>query len=482
MALNLVTSPADLSPSSPNCSYDTDGLPSSPPLASSSPQPPTQPPLSPTSSTLRTVQSTLATVQGLQACLSQMTAPPQPLWPPPMPTMPAVSMPQMPRLSTSSEVESLRILLQQQQQAVQQAQQAQAMFLFHPGKVTEVHINQAVHSIFPSSPGPPAGQSTALLLQAQVQQLVAQATHQLRALQRVQEKEEQLEDTTSSRPVSPPMKQEPLRHFSPSPRLSPHHHHLAPSSLPSISPPTSTIPFSHSLPHPPLQTLHHQGHPVPQQQQYHSQAFTRDPHSMTCLDLPADENIELEELEEFAKEFKQRRIKLGYTQGDVGLAMGRMYGNDFSQTTISRFEALNLSFKNMCKLKPLLQKWLEDADGTVSSTTSPVPMSALQHHDMIGKRRKKRTSIENNVRYSLEQAFLKNPKPSSEEVRMISDQLFMEKEVVRVWFCNRRQKEKRVSPNSQENGHQETNANQGEVPANHLYTHGLPAIQRSPCQ
>ena len=35
------------------------------------------------------------------------------------------------------------------------------------------------------------------------------------------------------------------------------------------------------------------------------------------LDLPAEENIELEELEEFAKEFKQRRIKLGYTQVKV---------------------------------------------------------------------------------------------------------------------------------------------------------------------
>jgi len=42
--------------------------------------------------------------------------------------------------------------------------------------------------------------------------------------------------------------------------------------------------------------------------------------------------------------------------------MGKLYGNDFSQTTISRFEALNLSFKNMCKLKPLLQKWLDDAN------------------------------------------------------------------------------------------------------------------------
>lgn len=50
-----------------------------------------------------------------------------------------------------------------------------------------------------------------------------------------------------------------------------------------------------------------------------------------------------------------------HSQGDVGLAMGKLYGNDFSQTTISRFEALNLSFKNMCKLKPLLEKWLSDA-------------------------------------------------------------------------------------------------------------------------
>lgn len=75
-----------------------------------------------------------------------------------------------------------------------------------------------------------------------------------------------------------------------------------------------------------------------------------------------EESTDLEDLEQFAKTFKLRRIKLGFTQGDVGLAMGKRYGNDFSQTTISRFEALNLSFKNMCKLMPLLQKWLQDAD------------------------------------------------------------------------------------------------------------------------
>lgn len=60
---------------------------------------------------------------------------------------------------------------------------------------------------------------------------------------------------------------------------------------------------------------------------------------------------------------------VGFTQGDVGLAMGKLYGTDFSQTTISRFEALNLSFKNMCKLKPLLEKWLADTESAVEKGT-----------------------------------------------------------------------------------------------------------------
>ncbi|XP_022253960.1 protein nubbin-like isoform X2 [Limulus polyphemus] len=160
---------------------------------------------------------------------------------------------------------------------------------------------------------------------------------------------------------------------------------------------------------------------------------------------PSPEEItDLEELEQFAKTFKQRRIKLGFTQGDVGLAMGKLYGNDFSQTTISRFEALNLSFKNMCKLKPLLQRWLEDADASLSNPASLT--SAHTCPDAVGKRRKKRTSIETNIRVALEKAFKQMPKPTSEEITMLADSLAMEKEVVRVWFCNRRQKEKRINP------------------------------------
>ncbi|XP_019948522.1 POU domain, class 2, transcription factor 2 isoform X2 [Paralichthys olivaceus] len=165
-----------------------------------------------------------------------------------------------------------------------------------------------------------------------------------------------------------------------------------------------------------------------------------------------EEPSDLEELEQFARTFKQRRIKLGFTQGDVGLAMGKLYGNDFSQTTISRFEALNLSFKNMCKLKPLLEKWLNDAETMSIDSTLPSPSSlsssSLGFEGMPGRRRKKRTSIETNVRVALERAFMTNQKPTSEEILLIAEQLNMEKEVIRVWFCNRRQKEKRINPSS----------------------------------
>uniref|UniRef100_A0A8B9LV48 POU domain protein n=1 Tax=Astyanax mexicanus TaxID=7994 RepID=A0A8B9LV48_ASTMX len=147
-----------------------------------------------------------------------------------------------------------------------------------------------------------------------------------------------------------------------------------------------------------------------------------------------------DDLEQFARQFKQRRIKLGFTQADVGLALGTLYGNVFSQTTICRFEALQLSFKNMCKLKPLLGKWLEEAD---CGASGPAGLDKLAAH---GRKRKKRTSIEVSVKGALESHFLKCPKPAAAEITSLADSLRLEKEVVRVWFCNRRQKEKRMTP------------------------------------
>ncbi|XP_040260854.1 POU domain, class 5, transcription factor 1.2-like [Bufo bufo] len=155
------------------------------------------------------------------------------------------------------------------------------------------------------------------------------------------------------------------------------------------------------------------------------------------------------EMEQFAKDLKHKRITLGYTQADVGYALGILFGKTFSQTTICRFESLQLSFKNMCKLKPLLRSWLHEVENNenlqeIISRGQVLPQA---------QKRKHRTSIENNVKRSLENYFLHCSKPGPQEITQIARELNMDKDVVRVWFCNRRQKGKRqVHPYLRENG------------------------------
>lgn len=62
-----------------------------------------------------------------------------------------------------------------------------------------------------------------------------------------------------------------------------------------------------------------------------------------------------------------RKVKIGILDlwnSPSFLLLSLVEGKMFSQTTICRFEALQLSFKNMCKLKPLLQKWLDEAENS----------------------------------------------------------------------------------------------------------------------
>ncbi|KAK1343783.1 hypothetical protein QTO34_014336 [Cnephaeus nilssonii] len=155
------------------------------------------------------------------------------------------------------------------------------------------------------------------------------------------------------------------------------------------------------------------------------------------VEEPIDmDSPEIRELEKFANEFKVRRIKLGYTQTNVGEALAAVHGSEFSQTTICRFENLQLSFKNACKLKAILSKWLEEAE----------QVGAL-YNEKVGvneKKRKRRTTISIAAKGALERHFGEQNKPSSQEIMRMAEELNLEKEVVRVWFCNRRQREKRV--------------------------------------
>jgi hypothetical protein len=145
--------------------------------------------------------------------------------------------------------------------------------------------------------------------------------------------------------------------------------------------------------------------------------------------LPTPGSTTAMDIEAFAKFFKQRRIALGFTQEEVGLALGTLYGNMYSQTTICRFEVLQLSFKKMCSLKVLLEKWLEDATEKVG--------------DGGVRKRKKRMSIDATMKAVLESHYAVDRKPKSEDITRIAAEMQLDKEVVRVWFCNRRQKDRK---------------------------------------
>ena len=239
--------------------------------------------------------------------------------------------------------------------ALQQALQAQQAS-FHQ-QLQNFMLLQASQN---SASSPAQAQAAAqLLIQSQVQQAMAQAAQQLQSLQKQQEEinrnHQRVKSPPNSPPVSPPQQ---YQHQ--------HHHHQTPKTFfttnNDITPPNSNtlqLPVNILTPSTPSS-----GSLTPQMKKSTPMTGT----TVRTMEPSPEDNTDLEELEQFAKTFKQRRIKLGYTQGDVGLAMGKLYGNDFSQTTISRFEALNLSFKNMCKLKPLLQKWLLDADGTLANS------------------------------------------------------------------------------------------------------------------
>ncbi|XP_061535778.1 POU domain, class 4, transcription factor 2 isoform X3 [Phycodurus eques] len=161
------------------------------------------------------------------------------------------------------------------------------------------------------------------------------------------------------------------------------------------------------------------------------------PPHMGMSDVDADPR----DLEAFAERFKQRRIKLGVTQADVGSALASLKipgVGSLSQSTICRFESLTLSHNNMIALKPILQAWLEEAEKS--------------HREKLNKpelfngaeKKRKRTSIAAPEKRSLEAYFAIQPRPSSEKIAAIAEKLDLKKNVVRVWFCNQRQKQKRM--------------------------------------
>lgn len=61
----------------------------------------------------------------------------------------------------------------------------------------------------------------------------------------------------------------------------------------------------------------------------------------------------------------------------------------------------------------------------------------------FGKKRRRRTCFSQEAQEILNNHFNKNPKPSPEEIQVIANELGIEVNTVKVWFCNRKQNMKR---------------------------------------
>ncbi|XP_057176100.1 POU domain, class 6, transcription factor 1 isoform X3 [Triplophysa rosa] len=180
------------------------------------------------------------------------------------------------------------------------------------------------------------------------------------------------------------------------------------------------------------------------------------PGAIACVDMPTvgqlvskpqsgvneEEAINLEEIREFAKNFKIRRLSLGLTQTQVGQALTATEGPAYSQSAICRFEKLDITPKSAQKLKPVLERWLAEAE-----LWNQKGQQNLM--EFVGgepsKKRKRRTSFTPQAIEVLNTYFDKNSLPTGQEITEIAKELNYDREVVRVWFCNRRQTLKNTS-------------------------------------
>jgi len=161
------------------------------------------------------------------------------------------------------------------------------------------------------------------------------------------------------------------------------------------------------------------------------------------------QGIDLEQVKQFAAEFKAARLRLGLTQTQVGQALSSNTSEEgmaVSQSTICRFEKLEITALQVKKLLPALQSWLQEAKERHKQGLPVIVQETVDGRD--NKKRKKRTVFNQETVNALNIEFELQPSPSSQQLAFIAEKMGLDKETVRVWFCNKRQNLKKTGSGS----------------------------------
>ncbi|XP_043258835.1 POU domain, class 6, transcription factor 2 isoform X5 [Colletes gigas] len=167
------------------------------------------------------------------------------------------------------------------------------------------------------------------------------------------------------------------------------------------------------------------------------------------------DGINLDDMKEFAKAFKIHRLQLGLTQTQVGQSLSAEEGPAYSQSAICSalatqmyaasqiasqqqvtFEKLDITPKSAQKIKPVLERWMKEAQERYKRGVNHLT-------EFIGvepsKKRKRRTSFTPQALEMLNNHFDRNTHPNGNEITALAHRLGYDREVIRIWFCNKRQ-------------------------------------------
>ncbi|TPP57015.1 hypothetical protein FGIG_08516 [Fasciola gigantica] len=182
------------------------------------------------------------------------------------------------------------------------------------------------------------------------------------------------------------------------------------------------------------------------------------------VDSPSKQNektarktVDLSNPRELVEAFIARRNEMKLGQRDVAQSLKLLYNIDRSPTFIHRFETMSLSVSNFVVVRPVIRQWLKDTESVESrdsivravtecdssrASNKPLRSKPVSTSVTLPKRRA-RTIMTKHMRKILEATFLQNPVPSREARKELAENMGLDAEVIRVWFCNRRHKERR---------------------------------------